>query len=145
MSAKRQDISILEETLITVNHIGYKNTISGLRMLRYDTSFSKNIEPIIIAEVCSYYDLHDRSELFPKNMRTQNTDAVSIYCALMRRYTNISLTKFRSRINKDRSVISRYVKRVLAANPEYPSDVGIYNAFQTIDMKIKQFISNENK
>jgi hypothetical protein len=138
---EKKEISLIEETLITIKQIGYKNTISGLRMLRYDTSAIRNIEPIIINEICNYYGLKSSSELFTSNPRIFDTDPISIYCAMMMKYTNLSLGQLRTRIPKDRSQISRYVKRVNMASPNNVSDEDIYKAFEFIDGRIKAYLN----
>lgn len=139
--SQHKDVSVLEETLITISTIGYNNTINGLRMLRYDTSHVKNIEPIIIDEILSYYGIPNQEKLFTRKARIDNTDAICIYCALMQKYTKLTLGKMRSRINKDRSVISRYRKRVFDANPDNPADAEIHKAFTYLDNRIKAHLN----
>ena len=143
----KEDFTILEELVLTVDKIGYEKTLEIIKNSR-NLAKDKDIvlQEFIVQTVCQVFSL-TKKDLFKGKGSTHKTNALALCSVELKGHLGYSQGRIASVLKKHDSVISKYIKKVTYLDENHSEDKLLLAKLDNIEIKVRDFknrVINEN-
>lgn len=119
---KNISTELIEILLKTIDKMGIKKTIQVLTISHNSFSSDERLTQLIILNTCNVFGISERVLLKGRKNTPNRTDAIGVASVLLLRMCKISQREIANLLQKDPSLINKYIKRCESLDAKFNQD-----------------------
>jgi len=136
---KSNSTELIEELLKTIDRVGLKKTIQGLRDTLNPLNETEVLQEYIISKTCSAFQISKQTLLTGRKNEANRTNAIGTACLMLRYFCHLSQRDIASVLRKDYSNVSKYIYKFETLDKNFKKDNDIIKIMDIIEKEIIEF------
>tara|TARA_R110002153_G_scaffold240474_4_gene395102 strand:+ start:2814 stop:3245 length:432 start_codon:yes stop_codon:yes gene_type:complete len=136
---KSNSTELIEELLKTIDRVGLKKTIQGLRDTTNPLDEVEILQEYIISKTCNDFQITKNTLLTGRKNSENRTNAIGVVCVLLKNHCKLTQTDIAKTIRKDNSNVNKYIKKYENLDANFKKDLDIIRIMNKINTEIINF------
>jgi len=136
---KSNSTELIEELLKTIDRVGLKKTIQGLRDTSNPLDELVVLQEYIISKTCNEFQITKQILLTGRKNSENRTNAIGVSCLMLRTFCFLTQRDIARAIRKDYSNVNKYIKKYENLDPNFKKDLDIITIMSKMSNEISIF------
>jgi hypothetical protein len=136
---KSNSTELIEELLKTIDRVGLKKTIQGLKDTTNPLNEVEVLQEYIISKTCTEFQITRNTLLTGRKNVENRTNAIGVVCLMLKDHCKFTQTDIAKIIRKDNSNVNKYIKKYESLDPNFKKDLDIIRIMNKINTEIINF------
>jgi hypothetical protein len=142
--ARNNSTELIEELLRTIDRVGLRKTIQGLKDTTNPLNSMEVLQEYIILTICLEFKISKQFLLTGRKNAENRANAIGVACLMLRDHCKLTQTEIARTIRKDNSNVNKYLKKYENLDPNFKKDLDLINIISILNNKIITFNNNLN-